>query len=264
MAHDVLVVGAGPVGLTMAAELARYGVPVRIVEQNAHASDKSKALVLWSRSLELIDRMGCGAQFVDAGLKVNSASMMAGKNEVAHIRLDGVATPHPYALMLPQSETERLMERHLNACGLQVERQTQLTRFTPGADGVAATLRHADGRDEAVDAMRGPGGSRAPDPVWPSSLRINERKMADYRAGRVFLAGDAAAPRPVSRRRALAGAAGRLRGGNRRARWLASGRRLVRSRDGRVAGAVRMPPPSRPPSGPARSRAPPARRHPAR
>ena len=51
----VLIIGAGPVGLTMAAELARYGVAVRIVDKNTARTDKSKALVLWSRTLELID-----------------------------------------------------------------------------------------------------------------------------------------------------------------------------------------------------------------
>jgi 2-polyprenyl-6-methoxyphenol hydroxylase-like FAD-dependent oxidoreductase len=60
MKTEVLVVGAGPVGLTMAAELARYGVSVRIVDKAAGRTDKSKALVLWSRTLELLDRMGCG------------------------------------------------------------------------------------------------------------------------------------------------------------------------------------------------------------
>jgi 2-polyprenyl-6-methoxyphenol hydroxylase-like FAD-dependent oxidoreductase len=58
MALKALVVGAGPVGLTMAAELARYGVHVRIVEKAAQRTDKSKALVLWSRTLELLDRAG--------------------------------------------------------------------------------------------------------------------------------------------------------------------------------------------------------------
>ena len=58
MNPDVVVVGAGPVGLTMAAELARYGVSVRVVDKAAARTDKSKALVIWSRTLELIDRMG--------------------------------------------------------------------------------------------------------------------------------------------------------------------------------------------------------------
>ena len=55
---SVLISGAGPVGLTMANELARYGIAVRIVDTSAARTDKSKALVLWSRTLELLDHGG--------------------------------------------------------------------------------------------------------------------------------------------------------------------------------------------------------------
>jgi 2-polyprenyl-6-methoxyphenol hydroxylase-like FAD-dependent oxidoreductase len=75
---DVLVVGGGPVGLTMTAELARYGVSVRIVEKATQRTDKSKALVLWSRTLELMDRIGCTQSFIDAGLKARAANIVAG------------------------------------------------------------------------------------------------------------------------------------------------------------------------------------------
>jgi 2-polyprenyl-6-methoxyphenol hydroxylase-like FAD-dependent oxidoreductase len=51
----VLIVGAGPVGLTAAAELARYGVDVRIIERTPHQTETSRALVMWSRTLELMD-----------------------------------------------------------------------------------------------------------------------------------------------------------------------------------------------------------------
>jgi 2-polyprenyl-6-methoxyphenol hydroxylase-like FAD-dependent oxidoreductase len=286
MKQDVLVVGAGPVGLTMAAELARYGVAVRIIDKAAERTDKSKALVVWSRSLELMDRMRCGESFVTAGLKVRAARIFAGGSEIAHVSLDGLDTPHPYGLMLPQSETERLMEQHLNTLGVQVERGVELMQFVAGLDGVTAALRHADNYQEVVDAawmigcdgahsfvrhqlgmqfegdtlpsswiladlhlsggvtqdeivnywhadgvlvlfpiapgryriiadagevalgerpadptlaevqavldQRGPGGIQVSDPVWLAGFVINERKVTDYRAGRVFLAGDAA------------------------------------------------------------------------
>ena len=60
-------------------------------------------------------------------------------------------TPHPYAIMLPQNETERLMEQHLNACGVRVERQVELIRFVTATDEVTVTLRNADGREETLD-----------------------------------------------------------------------------------------------------------------
>jgi 2-polyprenyl-6-methoxyphenol hydroxylase-like FAD-dependent oxidoreductase len=286
MKKSVLVAGAGPVGLTMAAELARYGVPVRIIDKAAQRTDKSKALVVWSRTLELIDRMGCTSSFLASGLKAFAANITAGDKQIAHITLNDVATPHPFALMIPQSETERLLEEHLNTYGVQVERSVELAGFTSTEDGVVSTLRHADGREEKLESSwligcdgahstvrhqlgmgfvgstlpsnwiladahltgvptpgeidiiwhsdgilaifpiskdryrviadigaihgdapppdptieevqavldrRGPGSIKISNPIWLAGFHINERKVADYRAGRVFLAGDAA------------------------------------------------------------------------
>ena len=99
MKTQVLIVGAGPVGLTMAMELARYGVSVRIVDKAAQRTDKSKAIVLWSRTLELLDRAGCTGNFVTVGHKVLAANIIAGRQLMAHVDFTGVDSPHPYALM---------------------------------------------------------------------------------------------------------------------------------------------------------------------
>src|SRR5579859_6761181 len=125
MDAQVLVVGAGPVGLTMAAELARYGVAVRIVDKAAHRSETSKALVLWSRTLELLQRAGCGGAFVAAGHKVAGTNIIAGDKLIGHVGFDGVDSPYPYALMLPQSDTERLLEAHLAGLGVGVAREVE-------------------------------------------------------------------------------------------------------------------------------------------
>src|ERR1700733_12843262 len=129
MTTQVLIVGAGPVGLTMAAELARYGVSVRIVDKAAQRTDKSKALVLWSRPLELLDRGGCANSFVAAGDQVVGANIVAGTTVVARIKISGVDSAYPYALMLPQSDTERLLEEHLGHLGVNIERQTEMSSF---------------------------------------------------------------------------------------------------------------------------------------
>jgi 2-polyprenyl-6-methoxyphenol hydroxylase-like FAD-dependent oxidoreductase len=151
MKTQVLIVGAGPVGLTMAAELARYGVAVRIVDKAMRRTDKSKALVLWSRTLELLARAGCAEKFVAAGQQVTAANIIAGGAMIGHVDLTGVASPYRYALMLPQSETERLLEEHLRSFGVTVEREVELTAFTPGASAVAATLRRGGGELESLE-----------------------------------------------------------------------------------------------------------------
>src|SRR5690606_28979990 len=83
-AADALIVGAGPVGLTAAIALTMHGVRCRIVDRNAARTDKSKALVLWSRSLELLDDLGGAAPFVDAGTRGHGASLYAGAKRLVH------------------------------------------------------------------------------------------------------------------------------------------------------------------------------------
>jgi hypothetical protein len=106
---NVLIAGAGPVGLAMAADLARYGVSVRLIEKSPERTDKSKALVLWSRTLELMDRMDCTAPFLTAGKKVTAVNITAGKELITRVTVDEVKTPHPYALTIPQNDTEELL-----------------------------------------------------------------------------------------------------------------------------------------------------------
>jgi 2-polyprenyl-6-methoxyphenol hydroxylase-like FAD-dependent oxidoreductase len=154
MKTDVLIAGAGPVGLTMASELARYGLSVRLIDKNTQRTDKSKALVLWARTLELIDRMGPGAadRFIQAGLKAGSANILSGSEEIAHVDMTQVDSPYKFVLMIAQSETERLLEEHLATFGVKAERQKELRSFQESADGVSCVLQHADGTEETVEA----------------------------------------------------------------------------------------------------------------
>lgn len=148
MTDTVLIVGAGPVGLTMAIELARYQVPVRLIDKMPKRSDTSRAIAIWPRTLELLDRAGASADLVALGNKVIAANIIAGSEPMARIVLAHVDTPYPFALMLPQSDTEAVLERHLEHFGTYSELGVELAAFTQDADGVTATLRHADGRVE--------------------------------------------------------------------------------------------------------------------
>jgi 2-polyprenyl-6-methoxyphenol hydroxylase-like FAD-dependent oxidoreductase len=148
----VLIAGAGPVGLMLANELARYGVTVRIVETSPTRTDKSKALVLWSRSLELLDQAGYVEPFLAAGMQAHGAQISNGKDVVARIALDGIKSRFSYALMIPQSDTERILEEQLEKRGVKVERTVTLESFAEQDDGVRAVLRKADGGSETLEA----------------------------------------------------------------------------------------------------------------
>ncbi|HTG22308.1 MAG TPA: FAD-dependent monooxygenase [Reyranella sp.] len=149
---DVLISGAGPVGLTMANELVRHGISVRIVDKSAERTDKSKALVLWSRTLELFDHAGYVEPFLAAGIQAHGAQMSNGKDVIARISLDDIESVYPYALMIPQSDTERVLEEQLAKRGVKVERTVGLESFTDQGNQVQAVLRKASGESETLTA----------------------------------------------------------------------------------------------------------------
>ena len=160
--HQVLIVGAGPVGLTMAIELARFGVQVRIIDRSPHPTETSKALVVWSRTLELMDRMGCTQAFLNAGLRARGASIRNGRTVLGHADFGTIASPYDFALMIPQSETERLLTAHLASLGVAVEREVELLGFGEQPSYVAARrLRSVHSAALMNRTMSGASTSRA-------------------------------------------------------------------------------------------------------
>jgi 2-polyprenyl-6-methoxyphenol hydroxylase-like FAD-dependent oxidoreductase len=89
------------VGLTMATELPRYQIPVRIIDKSSARTDKSKAVTLWSRSLELLDRAGNAEDFISAGLRLHASNFVADGKHLARVDFDGVHSPYAFALSIP-------------------------------------------------------------------------------------------------------------------------------------------------------------------
>ncbi|MBL8575763.1 MAG: FAD-dependent monooxygenase [Mesorhizobium sp.] len=148
MAVSVLVVGAGPVGLTMALELARYKVPVRLIEKATRRAQTSRAIAIWPRTLELLDRAGASRELVEAGVKVTAAEINAGDKQIARIPLNSAESPHKFVLMLPQCDTEAILQRRVEAAGIRCEFGVELKRVTQDEKGVDATIAYPDGRVE--------------------------------------------------------------------------------------------------------------------
>jgi len=286
MPNPVLIVGAGPVGLTMAAALLHHQIPCRVIEKLPVPSDKSKALVVWCRTLELLNGLGLAETFIQSGLKLTGGNIFAEGERLVHLKMTSDESPFGFPLMIPQNLTEKLLTDHLAQQGVVIERQCELTSFTETERGVTCLLQHEGTRDEVVEtpfligcdgahstvrhmlgmeftghaepndwlladvhvdgplareevsifwhdagvaaffpidrtrvrmiADLGPvtgslpaeqptladaqkmvdqrvsAGLTLSDPVWLAYFRINERKVADYRQGRVMLAGDAA------------------------------------------------------------------------
>ena len=150
MTDTVLIIGSGPVGLTLALELARYGVAVRIIDRMTARSDTSRAIGIWPRTLELLDRQGVSRDLVARGNRVTAANIHSGSRPIARLDLGELASPYPFLLMLPQSDTEAILERHLDAAGIRTETDVSLASFVQDATGVSATLRRNDGSEDVA------------------------------------------------------------------------------------------------------------------
>lgn len=146
----VLVVGAGPVGLTMAAELARHGVACRIVDTLTAPSPHCRAIGVTPRTLEVWDDMGIAREMIDAGLWLDGARIVV--DGTVMVDGDAARVDAPYGFLgLPQYETERVLAAHVARCGIAVERGVTVRALASHDDAVTATLERADGsREEAT------------------------------------------------------------------------------------------------------------------
>jgi 2-polyprenyl-6-methoxyphenol hydroxylase-like FAD-dependent oxidoreductase len=286
---DVLVVGAGPTGLALAAALAAHGVSLRIVDASSGPAHESRALAMQPRTLEVLRPFGVTEELVARGNPAAQLRISAG-GRVARTRLFDIGvedTAFPFLLFVSQAETEAVLLEHLTDRSVQVEREVTLessgpdgddrvrcmlrrpdgarevlrARYVVGCDGARSTVRDqacipfaggrypqtflladlaADGLEAGtVNAYLGPDGPlfffplgrpapwrlitmlprttvgarpatvtlaelqhasdhatggavRVRDPAWTSVLRVQHRAAVRYRAGRVFVAGDAA------------------------------------------------------------------------
>jgi 2-polyprenyl-6-methoxyphenol hydroxylase-like FAD-dependent oxidoreductase len=144
---DVLVVGAGPVGLTMASELARHGVRARIIDRLASPLPWCRAIGVTPRTLEVFDDMGVVREIVDAGLWLEGLRLIVDDHPPRDIY--GDLSDLPYGeLGIRQPETERILTQHLARSGVAVERGATLVSLSPAAGGARVEIEHVDGRRE--------------------------------------------------------------------------------------------------------------------
>lgn len=147
----VLIVGAGPTGLTLALSLARQGLACRIIDRNAEPAEHSRALAVLPRTLECLQLLGVAPAFLARGVKVNGFELYHAGRRVAGLDMGGIDSRYNHLLSIEQSETERILLEAVTAAGIAVEREFELTRFAADAHGVRAHLRHTNGTAETAE-----------------------------------------------------------------------------------------------------------------
>ena len=276
---DVVVVGAGPTGLTLAAFLTAGGADVVLLDRAAEGAGTSRAAVVHARTLEVLEGLDVTRTLVGRGLITPTFTIRDRDRVLLTVPFEGLPTTHPYTLMVPQSVTEQVLLARLRELGGQVHRPYEVigvtqdatgatvttaggervrARYVVGADGmhsvvrersgigftgdtyaqsfvladvrmdwdlpgdevqlffsasgllvvaplpggrhrIVATAEEAPEHPDAADVRdlleaRGPEKTPAHvrDVVWSSRFRVHHRIADHYRAGRIFLAGDAA------------------------------------------------------------------------
>ncbi|KAK7928292.1 hypothetical protein PG985_005290 [Apiospora marii] len=143
---DVLIIGAGPTGTTLALELAAQNIPFRLVDKALERSDKSRALAVQSRSLEILNRHAPVQELIDLGNCGTGGVYYIHGKQVADLDLSKVRTgddtEFPQTLMVPQSDTERFLDGVLaRKYGRSPEFGVEAASIVQDAEGVTVTLR---------------------------------------------------------------------------------------------------------------------------
>ena len=148
---EILVIGAGPVGLTVACELARSGVRCRIIDKTAAPATTSRALAIFPRTLEMFEMMGAIDPVIQAGHQLNGIALYNRSGQIGHIGFSSLPSRYRFAISLPQSETERILSEHLAGFGIVVDREKELVALSQSGNAVQAVIRNSEGVEERLE-----------------------------------------------------------------------------------------------------------------
>jgi 2-polyprenyl-6-methoxyphenol hydroxylase-like FAD-dependent oxidoreductase len=164
---EVLIVGAGPVGLLLANLLGRAGISTIVLEKRTTRGPGSRAIGITPPSLGILTELGLAGRFLSEGVRVRSAAVHAGSGLLARLELGRPGAAYPFILSLPQLETERLLLEGLGRWP-EVDLRAGLEALAVRQEGCSVTVRargQAGGEQELRSALLcacdGAGGAMA-------------------------------------------------------------------------------------------------------
>jgi 2-polyprenyl-6-methoxyphenol hydroxylase-like FAD-dependent oxidoreductase len=152
---QVVIVGAGPTGLSMAAQLFRYNIDFVILEKNENTTPLSKAIVVQARTLEIFQELGIAGKAMQEG-QINTALNLfyKGKQRVS-VNFAGLGeglSAFSFALSLEQSKTEKLLVDYLSSKGKTIQWKSGFTRFEENENHVTVYYKDHNGQEHPIEA----------------------------------------------------------------------------------------------------------------
>jgi 2-polyprenyl-6-methoxyphenol hydroxylase-like FAD-dependent oxidoreductase len=183
---DVLVVGAGPTGLTLAASLVARGVRTTVVDRQATMAHTSRAGAVNARTLEVLEDLDVSRRLVKEGVVAPQFTIRDRRRTLMRLDFSGLLTDYPYTLLVPQNITEKLLHDRLIELGGTVLRPKALTIIKQDSDGVTATFddgttiraRYAVGADGIHSVVREQAGIGFQGGAYEESFVLADVRMS--------------------------------------------------------------------------------------
>jgi len=154
MTTDVIIIGAGPTGLSLACQLTRYGIDFLVIEKEQGITPYSKALGVHARTLEIYEQIGLAKNALAQGTIAGKVRLLESGEIVGEVNLSNIGeglSAYPFMLVLEQSENERLLYDYLKSHGREILWQTELESLSQTDTGVTAIIRNSSGTSQTIE-----------------------------------------------------------------------------------------------------------------
>jgi 2-polyprenyl-6-methoxyphenol hydroxylase-like FAD-dependent oxidoreductase len=164
---EVIIIGAGTTGLSLACQLIRYAVDFVIIDQKKTTTPHSKAIGVQARTLEIYEQINLANKLIEQGWITEKARFVVGGNVRGEVELSKIGermSPYPFLLIVEQGRHEKVLYNFIKADGKDVSWETELEGFSQDETGVRAKLKTATGKTETIEAkfIVGCDGAKSP------------------------------------------------------------------------------------------------------